>query len=104
VCCAVAGWGNTGAGAALLLMPLLFEAWSRVVFPDIAWRIAIFVPGVVQLVLGVLVLTATDDSPLGSFPQLRCAAALQHCSGAMTLSTGAPCCAKPLAEQAVQHC
>jgi NNP family nitrate/nitrite transporter-like MFS transporter len=67
----VAGWGNTGAGAALLLMPLLFEAWSRVVAPDIAWRIAIFVPGVLQLLLGVLVLIATDDSPLGSFPQLR---------------------------------
>jgi NNP family nitrate/nitrite transporter-like MFS transporter len=67
------GWGNTGAGAALLLTPLLYEAFARLVAPDIAWRIALFVPGVLQLLLGVLVLTAADDSPLGSFPQLRCA-------------------------------
>ncbi|WIA21146.1 hypothetical protein OEZ85_005456 [Tetradesmus obliquus] len=65
-----AGWGNTGAGAALLLTPLLYEAFAKLVAPDIAWRIALFVPGVLQLLLGVLVLIAADDSPLGSFPQL----------------------------------
>lgn len=72
-CCraaAATGWGNTGAGAALLLTPLLYEAFAKLVAPDIAWRIALFVPGVLQLLLGVLVLIAADDSPLGSFPQL----------------------------------
>ncbi|KAF6255678.1 high-affinity nitrate transporter 2.1-like protein [Scenedesmus sp. NREL 46B-D3] len=53
-----AGWGNTGAG------------FARALPPDVAWRIALFVPGALQLLVGVLVLAASDDSPLGSFPQL----------------------------------
>lgn len=65
------GWGNAGAGATLLLMPLLYEAFASHVAPAVAWRLAMFVPGALQLLLGVLVLTVTDDLPVGSYPKLR---------------------------------
>ncbi|KAF8054878.1 NRT2.2 [Scenedesmus sp. PABB004] len=69
-----AGWGNMGAGATLLLMPLLFEGFARVVAPGLAWRLAFLVPGLLQLVMGAMVLLAADDCPAGAWPRMHRAA------------------------------
>lgn len=64
------GWGNTGAGATLLMMPLLYEGFTTVLPPHLAWRAAFFVPGVLQLIVGIGVLLGSDDAPSGNFPLL----------------------------------
>lgn len=51
-------------------MPLLYEAFAIALAPHLAWRVAFFVPGVLQLILGVWVLLFTDDEPAGTIPLL----------------------------------
>ena len=59
-----AGWGNAGGGAALLIMPLLVQGIEEVVSSDCeAWRWSFFVPGVLQVLIGMAVLLASDDQP-----------------------------------------
>jgi nitrate/nitrite transporter NarK len=68
-----AGWGNTGFGVTLLLMPLLYKCFTFFWGPQVAWRAAFFVPGLLQLAAGMLVLPLTDDTPEGRLPHMaRC--------------------------------
>lgn len=60
-----AGWGNLGGGVAILVMPALVEGLSHVVPPGLAWRWAMFVPALLQVACGVVVLAASDDTPTG---------------------------------------
>lgn len=64
-----AGWGNTGLGVTLLLMPLLYKGFSNLWGPLIAWRAAFMVPAGLQLIAGILVLVLADDTPEGRKPQ-----------------------------------
>ncbi len=74
-----AGWGNLGGGVTQMTMPLLFaglvslgagEGWG--------WRMAMFVPGLLMLVMGIAYYKLTRDTADGDFAELRAKGALTH--------------------------
>jgi NNP family nitrate/nitrite transporter-like MFS transporter len=61
-----AGWGNAGGGATQALMPLIVTVLiSAGVNEAYGWRAALFVPGVLMLVMAVLYYRYADDTPQG---------------------------------------
>ncbi|KAI5084633.1 hypothetical protein GOP47_0000802 [Adiantum capillus-veneris] len=69
------GCGNLGGGAAQIIMPVLFDVLSnRSLFGAsrfTAWRLSFFIPGTIQVLMGIIMLTSTRDTPLGNYRQLR---------------------------------
>ncbi len=68
----VGGWGNAGGGVTQSVMPfilalIVYFGASQVM----GWRIAMFVPGVLMLVMAVLYWRLTQDTPEGNIPELR---------------------------------
>ena len=69
---ASAGWGNAGGGATQAIMPLLLSALVMFgVEQAMGWRIALLVPGVMMLIVGVLYWKFTQDCPQGDYKELR---------------------------------
>lgn len=70
----VAGWGNSGGGAAQAVMPLLLGALVMAgVSETLGWRVALVVPGVAMLVMAWVYWRYTQDCPAGNFSELRAA-------------------------------
>lgn len=61
-----AGWGNAGGGATQALMPLIVAAIvSFGVEKSFGWRAAMFVPGLLMLIMAVIYYRHADDTPNG---------------------------------------
>ena len=61
-----AGWGNAGGGATQALMPLMLAALVMFgVEQAMGWRIALIVPGVLMLIVGVMYWKFTQDCAQG---------------------------------------
>lgn len=68
----VAGWGNMGGGATLIVMPLIFSAFVGAGYiADEAWRYAMVVPGVALFIMGFVYYFFTQDTPEGNLADLR---------------------------------
>lgn len=67
-----AGWGNLGGGVTQMVMPLLFSAFvSLGASAWLGWRMAMFVPGLMMLLIGIAYYKLTQDAPEGDFSALR---------------------------------
>jgi len=68
----VGGWGNAGGGVTQSVMPLLLAALvSLGVQQSLGWRMAMFVPGFMMLIVAALYWRYTQDTPEGNIPDLR---------------------------------
>ncbi|MET0855424.1 MAG: MFS transporter, partial [Telluria sp.] len=68
---AAAGWGNTGGGAAQVLMPLLMAAIIMMgVSETLGWRVAQLVPGVLMIIMAGLYFRYTQDCPQGNYSEM----------------------------------
>lgn len=69
---ASAGWGNAGGGATQAIIPLLLSALVMFgVEQAMGWRIALLVPGIMMVIVGILYWKLTQDAPQGNFAELR---------------------------------
>ncbi|WP_233859401.1 MFS transporter [Paraburkholderia sp. HD33-4] len=69
---ATAGWGNTGAGAAQIFVPLLLAAIMALgVEQSSAWRVALVVPALAMPVMAIFYWRFTQDCPQGNVAELR---------------------------------
>lgn len=68
----VAGWGNMGGGATLVIMPLICAAFVGMGFlPAEAWRWSMVIPGVALMIMGFVYYFKTQDTPEGNFEEIR---------------------------------
>ncbi len=71
---ASAGWGNSGGGVTQSTMPWVLAAvLSLGVTKSAGWRISMFVPAALMLIVAVLYWKFTQDCPQGNYKQLRAA-------------------------------
>jgi MFS transporter, NNP family, nitrate/nitrite transporter len=67
-----AGWGNLGGGVTQILMPLVFAGFLLLGASErVGWRLAMVVPGVVLLSIGIAYWILTQDAPEGNYRELR---------------------------------
>ena len=67
-----AGWGNLGGGVTQMVMPLMFTGVMTFVADQaLGWRVAMVFPGIALLATSLLYWKLTEDSPDGSYKNLR---------------------------------
>lgn len=67
-----AGWGNMGGGVTQQVMPLVFAAALAIFGAEtLAWRYAMVAPGILLLVMGLIYLKFTTDTPEGNYSDLK---------------------------------
>jgi len=67
-----AGWGNAGGGAAQAAMPLVLAAALALgIDKSFGWRVAMLLPGVLMVIVGILYWRYTQDCPEGDYRDLR---------------------------------
>ena len=67
-----AGWGNLGGGVTQMVMPLFFAMFISFGFiGGQAWRLAMIVPGVLMIIMGVVYYKFTTDTPEGNLKDLK---------------------------------
>jgi NNP family nitrate/nitrite transporter-like MFS transporter len=67
-----AGWGNLGGGVTQVVMPQIFLAATAFVGSEVlGWRIAMAIPGIALLLMGIAYYRLTQDAPDGNFKDLR---------------------------------
>ncbi|WP_210417802.1 MFS transporter [Bythopirellula goksoeyrii] len=73
-----AGWGNLGGGVTQFVMPLLFGLFVTTMgfSSAMGWRLSMVVAGVVCCLTGIAYYCFTQDTPEGSFKELRAAGKL----------------------------
>ena len=68
----VGGWGNAGGGVTQSVMPLILAGIVALgASQSLGWRLAMFVPGIMMLVVAVLYWRLTQDTPEGNILDLR---------------------------------
>jgi MFS transporter, NNP family, nitrate/nitrite transporter len=68
----VAGWGNMGGGATLMIMPLIFAVFTGLGYLDTeAWRYSMIIPGVALFAMAIIYYYCTQDTPEGNLIALR---------------------------------
>ncbi|GJM93418.1 hypothetical protein PR202_ga09972 [Eleusine coracana subsp. coracana] len=83
------GWGNLGGGAVQLLMPLVYEAILKIgATPFTAWRIAFFIPGLMQSLSALAVLVLGQDMPGGNYHKLLKSGEMHKASATTVLRYG----------------
>ena len=66
-----AGWGNMGGGVTQMAMPLaLAGVFMFGVGETVGWRVAMVIPGVALLLVGIAYYYFTQDSPEGNYAHL----------------------------------
>jgi MFS transporter, NNP family, nitrate/nitrite transporter len=66
-----AGWGNMGGGVTLMVMPLVFVAFTGIGYLDAdAWRYSMVVPGAALMIMGFVYYYFTYDTPAGNLKDL----------------------------------
>lgn len=83
-----AGWGNAGGGVAQLLMPVLYKALTGSYQPFLAWRLTMFIPGILHIVIAFVVLTFAQDMPDGTFFKLRSKGIMAKANVLLTTKAG----------------
>ena len=67
-----AGWGNLGGGVTQMVMPLVLTGVLMFGVGEVAgWRVAMVVPGVALMLVGIAYFLFTQDSPEGNYAELR---------------------------------
>lgn len=67
-----AGWGNLGGGVTQMVMPLFFALFISFGFTgNYAWRLAMIIPGVLMIIMGIVYYKFTTDTPEGNLKDLR---------------------------------
>eukprot|EP00884_Botryococcus_braunii_P005895 jgi/Botrbrau1/15306/Bobra.0096s0009.1 len=65
------GWGNLGGGVTQLIMPRLQEGFAHHMPVFVSWRVAFFIPAIIQILAGLLILLLGQDLPDGNYADLK---------------------------------
>ncbi|KAG2600125.1 high-affinity nitrate transporter 2.3-like [Panicum virgatum] len=83
------GWGNLGGGIVQLLMPLVYQAILRAgSTPFTAWRLAFFIPALMQSCSALAVLAFGQDMPDGNYRKLHRSGEMHRASVGSVLRHG----------------
>jgi MFS transporter, NNP family, nitrate/nitrite transporter len=79
------GWGNLGGGITQILMPVVYNGMTAAHEPFVAWRYAMFIPGFMHILGGILILFFSTDLPDGNYAVLKKTGAMNEDNGVRVL-------------------